>query len=63
MFLIDRVRPPAAAKMCGSTEEGSKNWSSKNAEFSADFKNAKYTYAKCTYKKLFQKYMPHKDFQ
>jgi hypothetical protein len=27
----------------------------KNVEFSADFKNAKCPYAKCTYKKLFQK--------
>jgi hypothetical protein len=56
-----RQKTRAAAKMRGSTEEGSTNFFStpphggykKNTEFSADIKNAKCTYAKCTYKKLF----------
>jgi hypothetical protein len=63
-LLIDRARPHAAAKMRGSTEEGSKknfrkpphDGYKKNAEFSADLKNEK-----CTYKKLFQKYMLNWD--
>jgi hypothetical protein len=33
----------------------------KNADFFADLKNANCTYAKCTYKKLFQKYMLNWD--